>query len=165
MKRFFALALVVALIGLGIPAPLAAAGPQANGQITGSVKCEDRSALKNVTVRVRNVGTGQLGGTNRTNDQGDFAFQSLPTGNHIIEVVNSDGKIMGTSAQIALTPGTLMVGGVTIIVKEGCLAAAYVPPPKSFFKSTAGIILIAAAGAGVAGAIVASGGDNASPSK
>ena len=174
MKRFFVFVLVVALIGIGIPTPLASAGlPQGNGQITGNAKGSDGKPMANTPARLRNVANGQLAGTTYTSALGDFGFTSLNPGNYIVEVVDTAGRIIGTSAQIALAPGTLVVGGVGITTTvAGAAGAATAAAGGSFFKSTAGVVLLAAAGAGVVGAVVATGGTgngattlNASPSK
>jgi len=158
MKRFLAFTLVVALVLIGLPAPLAAAAtPQANGQISGVAKGQDQRPLANTTVRLRNVANGQLVGATRTNTLGEFSFTGLGQGTYVIEIVDAAGKIIGTSAQISLAAGTMAVSGVAITATAAgaAAAAAAAAGGGAFFASTAGVVVIVAAGAGVAGAIYA----------
>ena len=149
MKRFLAFTLVVALVLIGLPAPLAAAAtPQANGQISGAAKDNDQRPLPNTVVRLRNVANGQLVGATRTNTLGEFSFTGLGQGTYVIEIVDAAGKIIGTSAQISLAAGTMAVSGVAITATAAGAAAA--AGGGAFFASTAGVVLIVAAGAGVA---------------
>jgi hypothetical protein len=151
MKRLLALALVVALVLIGLPAPLAAAAtPQANGQISGVAK-----GLANHTVRVRNVATGQLVATGNTNAEGAFTISGLTQGNYVVEIVDAAGKIVGTSSQISLTAAAMTVSGVSIGAAGAAAAAAAAGGAGAFFASTAGVVLIVAAGAGVAGIVYA----------
>ncbi len=157
MKRFLALTLAAALVFISLPAPLAAAGRQANGQIAGNVKCIDQSVLRDQTVLLRNMGTGLEVARQQTSTQGEFTFPGLEAGNYIVEVLDSNGKIIATSAQLALAAGAMSVTGVGITTSVGCVAAI------AHSHRTIGIILAAAAGGGVAGYFALR--DNASPSK
>jgi hypothetical protein len=165
MKRFLALTLVVALVLIGLPAPLAAAAtPQANGQISGAAKDNDQRPLANTIVRLRNVANGQLVAATRTNTLGEFSFTGLGHGKYVIEIVDAAGKIIGTSAQISLAAGTMVVSGLVVTATAAGRAAALAAAGGAggFFTSTAGVVLIVAAGAGVTAGIVKA---TASPSK
>jgi hypothetical protein len=143
MKKLLASALCVALSMALAPINLIAAGRvmlQA-GAISG-VASVDGKPLANVTVRLRNVDTGQLVGNTTANAQGQFSFAGLGPGNFVVETVAANGTILGTSTAIALTAAAMVATGVTVSTSAAALAAA------------GGI----AAGAGAAGAGAAAGG-------
>jgi hypothetical protein len=155
MKRFLALALVVALVGLGMP--LSAFAGQQNGTLSGVVKDSGGSPVSNAGIRLRNTGTGQVVATSRTNSNGEFTFNNLPQANYVVEVIGDDAKIIGASTGLSLAAGGTMTGiVVTVTSGTGAAAAAAAGGVGAFFTSTTGIVLLAAAGAGVtAGIIVA----------
>lgn len=163
MKRFFALTLVCALIGLGVPGVTFAAAHPQTGQVAGVAKNQGGQALANQTVRLRNVGTGQTAGTAQTSATGEFSFGNLAAGNYVAEIVDASGKVIGTSATLSLSASTMTLTGVAVTT-SGAGAAAGAVAGGSFFKSTAGIVLLAAAGGGAVAAVVATRGDE-SPKK
>jgi hypothetical protein len=166
MKRLLALTLAAAMVLVSLPAPLAAAGkPQGNGQIGGTARGTDQQPLRGYTVRVRNVGSGQLAATQQTNSAGEFLFTGLNPGNYVVEIVDPTGRIIATSAQLSLTAGAMTISGVAITATAaGELAAAGAAGGLgAFFTSTAGIVLIAGVGAGITAYAVTR--DNGSPSK
>jgi hypothetical protein len=160
MKRFFALALVAALVGLGVPAPLAAA--QQTGSLAGIAKDNGGNPLGNYTVRLRNVASGQLVGTGKTAADGAFTFSNLQAGNYVIEIVDAAGKVIATSASIPLAAGAALTGVVVTASAASAAAIAGAAGAGSFFTSTGGIVLLAAVGVGVTAGIVKATG---SPSK
>jgi hypothetical protein len=159
MKRFFALALVCALVGLGLPSTTFAAARQQNGQISGTARTQGGQALANTTVRIRNVGTGQPAGTAQTSATGEFSFSNLPAGSYIIEIVDANGQVIGTTAALSLTASATSLTGVAVTASASGSGAAAAAAGHSFFKSTGGIVLLAAAGGGAVAAIVATRGD------
>ncbi|HEY3381976.1 MAG TPA: carboxypeptidase-like regulatory domain-containing protein [Vicinamibacterales bacterium] len=167
MKRVLALALVVALVSLGVPtASFAAAPRQANGSIAGIAKDAGGTPLGNYTVRLRNTGTGAISGTTQTSAAGEFSFASLPTGNYVVEITDSTGKIIATSSALNLGAGATLTGVAVAASAAGAAAAAAAVGggAGAFFTSTAGILILVAAGAGTVAAIVATRGDS-SPKK
>ena len=140
MKRLLASALCVALTITLAPINLIAAGRAIaqSGAISG-IASVDGKPLANVTVRLRNVDTGQLVGNTTANAQGQFSFSGLGAGNFIVETVAANGTILGTSTVIALTAATMVVSSVTVGTSAAAVAAA-------------GGAGAAAAGAGAAGA-------------
>lgn len=150
MKRVLALALVVALISIGVPTS-SFAGPRVNSSVAGIAKDTTGRPLVNTTVRMRNVVTGQIAGTARTSLSGAFTFENLTSGNYIVETVNAAGRVVATSSSLDLAPGATVTGvAVTapadVAAQAGGAAAA--AGGGSFFASTGGIILLAAIGAG-----------------
>lgn len=167
MKRFLALTLAVALAFIGVPVPLAAAiGPQGPGSISGVAKGGDQQPLPNYTVRVRNVGTGQIAGTQTTSATGAFSFTGLNAGTYVVEIVDAAGRVIGVTSSISLTAGTMVISGVALTASGlggAALAGAAGGGIGTFFSSTAGILLIVGAGAGITAGVLAS--RNASPSR
>lgn len=146
MKKLLASALCVALSLTLAPINLIAAGrviAQTNGAISGLASV-DGKPLANVSVRLRNVDTGQLVGNTTANAQGQFSFTGLGPGNFIVETVAANGTILGTSTAIALTTAAMVATNITVGTSAAALAAA-------------GGVGAAAAGAG-AGAAAAAGG-------
>lgn len=126
MRRLVAFTTLVALALSLASVPLAAAGgsrvprlparPGAN-QTTGSIagRAEDsrHRVLANHTVRIRNLANGNLTGSTTTSTSGDFSFIGLTQGNYAIEVVNTAGDIIATSASIAVAPGATVSVTIT----------------------------------------------------
>jgi hypothetical protein len=152
MKRLLSLALVLALVTVGMPAT-SFAGPRVNSSVAGTAKDTTGKPLVNTTVRLRNVVTGQVAGTSRTTLAGAFSFENLTSGNYIVETVNAAGRIMATSSSIDVAPGAVLTG-VAVTAPADAPQAAAAAGGGSFFTSTAGIVLLAAIGAGVVTGIV-----------
>jgi len=164
MKRLLALALAVALVGLGVPVTVNAAGPQGTASLAGIARNAGGQALPNYTVRLRNIATGQLAGNTTSSAEGAFSFTGLAQGNYVIEVVDAAGRIIATSTSITVAAGAAVTGVAVTISAAGATAAAGAAGAGvgAFFTSTSGILLLAAAGAGVAAGVVKATG---SPSK
>lgn len=124
MKKLLASALCVALATTISPVNLIAAGRAIQaGQISG-MAAVDGKPLPNVTVRLRNVDTGQLVGNTTANAQGQFSFAGLGPGNFVVETVAANGTILGTSTVIALTAAAMVVGSITVSTSAAAIAAA-----------------------------------------
>jgi hypothetical protein len=165
-RRILAAVMALALVGVTMPVPVQAArAAQATGQIGGTASSAQGQPLANYTIQLRNVQTGQLVGTTTSNATGAFSFTSLNPGNFVIEIVNSSGTIIGTSASVTLAAGAVVSGVAVAGSALGALGAAGAAAAGgAFFASTAGIVVITAVGAGVAGGIYAA-TNNASPSR
>lgn len=172
MKKLFASILCLTLAFGLAPIELVAAGRLQAGQIGGTAVVEGKP-LPNVSVRLRNVDTGQLVGNTTTNAQGQFSFANLPAGNFVVETVGPNGTILGTSATVALTPGAMIAGAVTVSTTSAVAAAAGVGGAAAgggaaatggaaagggFFGTTAGIITLGAIGAAAVGVTIAATG-------
>jgi hypothetical protein len=148
MKKLLASALCVALSMTLAPINLVAAGrvvAQTTGAISG-IASVDGKPLANVSVRLRNVDTGQLVGNTTANAQGQFSFAGLGPGNFVVETVAANGTILGTSTAIALTSAAMVATGITVGTSAAAVAAA-----GGVSAATAGAIAGggAAAGAGL----------------
>ena len=137
-----------------------------NGQICGTAKDQNQKSLAGVTVQLRNSATGQLAGTTKSDDSGAFCFAGLPAGNFVIEIVDAAGRIIGTSAPVALTAAAMSVSGLAVSATAAgaVTAAAAGGGAGGFFGSTAGILLLVGAGAVAVVGVVAATND-ASASK
>jgi hypothetical protein len=97
-------------------------------------------------VRVRNVGTGQVVATSKTNASGQFFFTGLGAGQYVVELVDASGKVVGATQP-------LMAGGTAVAdvsVAASGAAAGAAGGAGSFFGTTKGILILAAAGAAAA---------------
>lgn len=157
MKKLIASVLVLALAIAAAPINLIAAGRLAQnaGQISGNAVIEGKP-MGNVTVRLRNVDTGQLVGNTTTNAQGAFSFSGLPPGNFVVETVSANGTILGTSATISLAVGAMIAGAVTVSTTAAAAAAAGVGAAAGGASAAAGATAggAAAAGAGLSTTVI-----------
>jgi hypothetical protein len=175
MKKLLASALCVSLSMSVAPVNVIAAGKvvaQTNGAISG-VATVDGKPLANVTVRLRNVDTGQLVGSTTANGQGQFSFTGLGPGNFVVETISANGTVLGTSTAIALTGTAMVVSGVTVGTSAAAIAAAGGAgaitggvaggaASGGGLSATAITIGVIAAGLGVTGVIIAA-NDDSSP--
>ena len=102
-----------------------------------------------------------------TNAQGAFSFTGLNPGQYMVEIVNAQGAIIGTTAAITLSAGAMAATGVTVTATAAGAAAggeAAAGGVGSFFGTTAGIITAVAIVGGVTAAIIAAQGTS-SPSR
>ena len=150
MKKLIASVLVLALAIAATPINLIAAGKlaQNTGQIAGNAVIEGKP-MGNVTVRLRNVDTGQLVGSTTTNAQGAFSFSGLPPGNFVVETVAANGTILGTSATVSLVAGAMIAGAVTVSTTAAAAAAAGIGAGGAAAAGGATAGGAAAAGAGL----------------
>lgn len=182
MKKLLASLLCVTLI---LAMPQSSLGALQTGQIAGKATVDGRP-LANVTVRLRNVDTGQLVGTTTANAQGDFSFSSLGAGNFIVETVGFDGNVLGTSTVVGLSVATMVAinvivnttttalaaagGAIGAVGAVGAAAGAAVAAAAApaigavaLITSTAGVVILGGAAIGAAAVVVAT--NDASPSQ
>ena len=170
MRRVLSAVVALAMILGAQPYLLAAVLPQNTGAISGSAVVEGKP-LGAISVRLRNVDSGQIAATTTTNANGEFKFNTLPLGNYVVETIGPDGAtLLGTSPRIALVSGALErvpvrcgagAGAGAGAAGAGAGAGAAAAGGGAFFASTAGIITAVAVGAGVtAGAVAANKNNN-----
>lgn len=122
MRKTLATFLSVTMV-LGALPVAAAARQQQTGGVQGVARDAQQKTLSNHTVQLRNVQTGQLVGTGKTDAAGQFTFASLPPGSYMVEIVNAAGEIIGASAPIAVAAGT--TASITVTASAaGALAAS-----------------------------------------
>ncbi len=171
MNKIATFALIVTTIALGLPLPVRAAQTRVQGTVNGKALDRRGEPLGVCALRLRNIGSGRVEQETGTDQAGQFTFQSVPVGDYLVEVVDSNGKIIATSSPVTITADSPATSGVMLVspeeVRQGCVTAAvYIPPQPhgNFFTSTAGIVVIAAASAGII-AVAASATGKASPSR
>ena len=172
------LSLIGCLISAGLPASAAAAtAPNARsrqaegtGRVTGAARTVKGAPLARYRARIRNATTGQVAGETRTDDRGGFVFTGLNPGSYVVEFVNAEGLVVGTSGSISLSVGAMTVTGLTVTASATAAVAGTAGLVTAsaggggLFGGHAGILAIgAAAGAGVLG--IAAVKKNASPSR
>jgi hypothetical protein len=118
----------IALSGAQISAsPTAIPNPVMGGQtqvITGHAKDATSKTLAKVTVRVRRVnpppGTSSIAGTATTTEAGAFSIPVADAGNYVVEILDANGNVIGTSAGLTVAAGAT----VTVDVTASALLAA-----------------------------------------
>jgi len=123
--------------------------PQAASSTTvvGSVWSPENAGVPDIAVRLRNLVHGDVSGTTRTNDTGDFTLEHVPAGTYLIEVATEEN-----SNPIAL--------GQVFSVGPNETVAVFVklPAPLGWTSSLAALLGApggaAGAGAGASGAAV-----------
>jgi hypothetical protein len=90
---------------------------QANGTITG-IATVDGKPFANITVRLRNVDSGQLAGNASTTAQGRFTFSGLAPGLFVAEIVAPSGIVLGTSMPVQLTAAAFVTVGTSAAAAE-----------------------------------------------
>jgi hypothetical protein len=122
--------------------------------LSGVVTTPEGEPIRNTVVQARNLLTNEVDGSTRTNDNGEYAILDLQPGNYVLEIVDDDGAVIGTSAYVAATAGAI-VSGLTVTAASGVLSAVgSATGLVATLGATAarGVTAVAAA-AGAAGAI------------
>lgn len=169
IRRTFTLLVIITLASFGLPIPAQAAAAQAQqtlGQISGTAQSQGGQAAANVTIRVRNIDTNQIGGTTQSAADGSYSVGGLNAGNYVVEVVDTAGNVIGTTAPISLAAGQVITGvalTTTAAAAAAAAAAATAGGLASIFTTTGLLVLAGAAAAAVAG--VTTTGTTASPSR
>ena len=161
MKKLIASVLVFALAILAAPMNVIALQ---TGSISGVASVEGKP-LANVTVRLRNLDTGQIVGNTTANASGQFSFSNLGAGNFVAETLSANGTVLGTTT-VTLTAAAMTVTGITVATSASALAAGggigagagLIGGGGSFFGTGLGLATLAGGAiAGTAGVITATG--------
>jgi hypothetical protein len=156
-KRILGLTLSL-LVSLGALPNIASAARLGQAQQTATIEgaAHDSSGkpLANRPVQARNVQTGQVAASARTDAYGRFRFGDLTPATYIVELLNDTRRTIGTSIEIPLT--SVPVAFVTVC------AASTDKTPKSTWKKATPAVLGAAAAVGITAAVVST-RDEASP--
>lgn len=124
--------------------------------ISGAVLSPDGAVLGNMKVQARDLLTGQIGGSVRSEGSGDFVLTGVKPGNYVIEVVDDAGQIVGTSSYVIARAGASVVAA-TVMATTGALTsittAAATSLATTLGATAARSMTFAAAAAGVAGVV------------
>jgi hypothetical protein len=175
MRKSFSLALVIAIVALGIPSAAFAAhtanrvrlqnNPQQFATINGTARSAKGDGLPDYKVRVRDSSTGAVVAEGTSNASGGFSITGLAPGSYIVEIVNGAGQVVGMSAITAVGAGSIATVAVTATALGTVGAASSGGGFSLFGLGTAAsyTVIVLATGAGIAGIVVAT--HNASPSR
>ena len=105
MRRFIAVVLASLLVFASTPLTFAAA--QSTGTITGVARATAGHPLGGHSVRVRSVRTGDVVATATTSANGSFVVPNLDPGSYVVEIVDTAGRIVGTSAIATVVEGSI----------------------------------------------------------
>jgi large repetitive protein len=89
---------------------IAAPGQATPSSISGTASDATGGVLSNAAVQLRSVSTARLVGRGTTNGLGQFSFGGLTPGTYVIEVLNSSGQIVGTSAAVIVSADATVIG-------------------------------------------------------
>ena len=163
MRTFLRMSLVVTLIAAGLPVP-AAAGQSPASSLKGYAYTTDLKPLPNVRVQLRDLQTASMVQSTTSGVNGEYAFNILEPGVYIVELVNSEGRILGMSAPFRMDPGVTHTMSV-VMVGQGAAATGGNSGLSLFgMGPTATLAVLGAAGAAGVTAVVTTRQD-ASPSR
>lgn len=129
--------------------------------ISGVVRGATPTQLAGLTVRVRNLDTGEMAGMTTVGEAGEFAFIGLQPGRYVIEIVNAAGDVVaitGINAVLSLSEdGTASTAEVvlSVIGAANPTTAGAAGGLASFFTARAAIVLLSAATAGITFGLIA----------
>jgi len=143
---------------------------QAAGEVAGLATI-DGKPVSNI-VRLRNIDNGQLLGSSTANVSGEFSFTGLTPGNYIVEMVGSNGTVIGTSVVIPITPALMIVSNVTVgasaaavAAASGASGAAVTGTAASASGLSSTVLVVSAVGATLGTTAIVAVADDASPSR
>jgi hypothetical protein len=133
------------------------------GSVTGQVRMTDSQPLTTGTVRMRQLESGDVVASTNSGRSGEFSFSGLTPGNYVIDVIDANGKVVGMSAPLALSPGA--APSVSIVAVAGGVLAGSGGGVSLFgLGPVTSIAVLGAAGAAAVTAVVSTRPD-ASPSQ
>lgn len=97
---------------------------QINGVISG-IASIDGKPLPNITVRLRDIGTGELVSTSNATATGEFVFTDLAPAEYVVELVAANGAILGTSVTVVLSPASMVATNLTVAASAAAAGAAF----------------------------------------
>jgi hypothetical protein len=111
------------------------------GNVVGSVTDRSESPVAGATLRLRDLTTGRLVATTRTDQTGQFRLTGMPSGSYVVELVDENGIVRAVGQTFTLSPGLTM----TTHVRIGAQAPWY----RGFFSNAALAAVSSAASIGV----------------
>ena len=103
-RQTVALALAMAFgLGMVMPPALRAGAQDGSGAISGTAKNQAKKPYTDYSVRARNVQQGTIATTVRLDQEGAFAMPAVDTANYLVELLNSEGKVVCTEGPFDLT--------------------------------------------------------------
>jgi hypothetical protein len=158
--RLLAVLLILALSSPVSPFVATSVAQAETASIAGTATSSTGETLINATVQLRDLATGTVTSTTTSSSTGAFSFTAVKPGSYVVEVLNAEDQVVGTSASISVASGAV-VTGVTVTATAAAVAAS----AAAAGVGTIVAVTSAAAAAGVVGITAASGQENASPSR
>jgi hypothetical protein len=156
MRRIVAFGLVAAMT-MSVPAGVFAAGRPAarqqsqSGILSGTAKDAKGQNLANAKIRIRNSSTGHVAAETTTDATGSFTVAGLDPASYVVEVVGSNGAVIGLSPAMTVTAGATASVSVTATALGAVSAAGATAGGVGLFglgtAATVGVIAAAATGA------------------
>ena len=109
--------------------------------IQGAAWQSDNGPVPRAVLRLRNVVTGALQDTTVASDAGTFAFNGVPDGTYVIEMVAESGKIIMVGQTFTVAPGETVATFVRLGPK--------IPWFNGFFNNAAAAVSSSAASTGI----------------
>lgn len=109
--------------------------------ILGAAWTADNQPIKQANLRLRNVVTGKVQAVAIANDAGQFAFENVPGGSYVVELLNESGRVEVVGDVFTIANGET----VATFVRTG----TRVPWFTGFFNNTIAAVSSAAASQGV----------------
>lgn len=109
--------------------------------VLGTAWAADNSPIKQANLRLRNVLTGKVQATTIGNDAGQFAFENVPGGSYVVELLNNGGHVEVIGHVFTIATGET----VATFVRTG----TKVPWVVGFFNNTLSAVASTAASQGV----------------
>ena len=124
-------------------APIVSAPGTAPGDravIAGSVLDQDSRPLPDARIRLRNLRTSHIEQISSTNRKGEFRFLAAPDTPYLVELVDSEARIVAVGDVVTLNSGE--VSGIVLMAAARSSSA-------QFFGITAGALAAALSGLGL----------------
>jgi hypothetical protein len=109
--------------------------------ILGAAWTADNLPIKQANLRLRNIVSGKIEATTVANDVGQFAFENVPGGSYVVELVNASGHVQVVGHMFTIAPGET----VATFVRTG----TKVPWVNGFFSNSVSSVSSTAASQGV----------------
>lgn len=129
--------------GVGLPKPGSGTGAISSRvtSIQGAAWHSDNTPVPNAVLRLRNVVTGRIEAVTIAAANGTFAFNGIPDGTYLIEMVSDSGKVLMVGHTFTVAPGETVATFVRLGPK--------VPWFNGFFGNAAQTVSSSAATTGV----------------
>lgn len=127
-----------------IGAQPAGAAARQGGTVAGTVWRHDDTPAPHVLVRLRNVSTGAVTATTKTDGEGRFTFERVPPGSYVVELVDDNGTVRAV--------GQVFGVGSSETVATALRLTAPAPWFNGFFRNAAITALATAATLGITAA-------------
>lgn len=131
--------------GMARPVGRTAAGPTSLGApstaILGTAWTADNAPIKQANLRLRNVLTGKVQALTVGNDAGQFAFENVPGGSYVVELLDDGGHVEVVGHVFTIAAGET----VATFVRTGTKVPWFV----GFFNNTLSAVSSTAASQGV----------------